>query len=217
MKAIILSSLLLQCLLALGDEPAPATKPTAIRSPHVLHELEKARADEIRDLLSAACKTGDPDQASWDAITSKINNYQKEFGVNAATTNYLFMLRQSELFAARGFSDPARYNALVQQLATDPSPAAAKLAKPLSPFTAQVAAQMLDSYFSQTFPDYKSFTLSSLNYGTLDHLGYTKQGWYIDGMQGFNWIGVFTSPHNSNKRILRLQDSGEIDIIKRWD
>jgi thiol-disulfide isomerase/thioredoxin len=125
MKTVVLTSLLLSCLLALGDAPTPATNSTAAGSPQI---SEKARAFEIRDLLIAAGATGDPDQASWDAITSKIDNYQKEFGVTTATTNNVILLRKFELSVAEKFTDPARYNALLQQLVTDPLPAVAQMA-----------------------------------------------------------------------------------------
>jgi thiol-disulfide isomerase/thioredoxin len=125
MKTIILSSLLLSCLLALGDAPTPATNSTAAGSPQI---SEKARAFEIRDLLVAVSKSGDTSQASWDAITTKIDNYQKEFGVSTATTNNVILLRTFELSVAKKFADPARYNALLQQLATDPLPAVAEMA-----------------------------------------------------------------------------------------
>jgi len=125
MKTSVLTSLLLSCLLALGDPPTPATNSTTAGSAQI---SEKARAFEIRDLLVAAGKTGDPDQASWDAITSKIDNYQKEFGVTTATTNNLILLRKCELSIARKFTDSARYNALLQQLASDPLPAVAQMA-----------------------------------------------------------------------------------------
>ena len=125
MKTIILSSLFLSCLLALGDAPAPATNSTAASSPQA---AEKARAFEIRDLLVAVSKSGDTSQASWDAITTKIDNYQKEFGVSTATTNNVILLRKFELSVAKKFADPARYNSLLQQLATDPLPAVAEMA-----------------------------------------------------------------------------------------
>jgi thiol-disulfide isomerase/thioredoxin len=125
MKTIVLTSLLLSCLLALGDAPTPATNSTTAGSPQI---SEKARAFEIRDLLVAVGKTGDPDQASWDAITSKIDNYQKEFGVTTATTNNVILLRKFELSVAKKFTDPARYKSLLQQLVTDPLPAVAQMA-----------------------------------------------------------------------------------------
>jgi thiol-disulfide isomerase/thioredoxin len=125
MKTIIISSLFLSCLLALGDAPAPSTNSTAASSPQA---SEKARAFEIRDLLVAVSKSGDTTQASWDAITTKIDNYQKEFGVSTATTNNVILLRKYELSVAKKFADPARYNALLQQLATDPLPAVAEMA-----------------------------------------------------------------------------------------
>ena len=89
---------------------------------------EKARAFELRDLLVAAARSGTPDDASWNAVTAKIDDYQKEFGVTTATTANILLLRKFELSVAKKFTNPARYNALLRQLAADPVPAAAQLA-----------------------------------------------------------------------------------------
>lgn len=88
----------------------------------------KTRALELRGALDSISKTGDSSQASWDATRTAIDNYQKEFGVSAATTNNIFLLRKFELSVARKFPDPARYKALLEQLAADPLLAVAELA-----------------------------------------------------------------------------------------
>jgi thiol-disulfide isomerase/thioredoxin len=124
MKTILL--LTLSSLLAFGDTPAPtATNSTAASPPPV---SEKARAFEIRDLLAVVSKSGDTSQTSWNGITTKIDNYQKEFGVTTATTNNVILLRKYELSVAKTFADPARYDALLRQLTTDPLPAVAEMA-----------------------------------------------------------------------------------------
>jgi thiol-disulfide isomerase/thioredoxin len=117
MKLILPLSLLL-CLLFPGYTSAQADPNPA-----------KTRALELRDLLVSLCSNGVPSREAWDDVRAKIDDYQKEFGVTPATSNNVFLLRKQELAYAKKFTDAARYQALLAQLATDPLPAVAKLAQ----------------------------------------------------------------------------------------
>ena len=128
MKKIILCGLLLSLIPAVGDDAAPTnTVDTPGAAP--AESAERDRALEIRAELVAMVKGGDTSQADWDAADAKVDGYQKEFGVTTQTTNNVVLLRKVELAVAKRFPDPARYQALVKKLLTDPLPEVADVAK----------------------------------------------------------------------------------------
>lgn len=88
----------------------------------------KTRALELRDALKAVGSGGEVSEETWDTLRAKIDAYQKDFGVTPATTNNLILLRKYELAVSKEFSDPARYRALLAQLAGDSIPAVAEMA-----------------------------------------------------------------------------------------
>lgn len=125
MKWIVLS-LCFSPLLAFCDVPAPTATNTDDQNAPGMSETETAM--DIRNSL-ISIHDGDTSQASWDAVRAKIDKYQKQFGVSPSTTKNVLMLRKYELKVAKKSTDPARYTALVAQLAKDPLPEVAEMAK----------------------------------------------------------------------------------------
>jgi len=120
MKKLILYSLLLSCLVAFAEDPAPAP-PADV----------KAGALKIRDELVAIFQSGKITPAAWDAADAEIAGYQKKYGTSEETTAILVQLRHMQLGVAKKMGDQAHFDALLQKLSTDPVPAVAAMASEL--------------------------------------------------------------------------------------
>jgi thiol-disulfide isomerase/thioredoxin len=137
MKKIILCGFLFSGIPGWSDAPAtppptnsPAGNTAAAPQPQ---SEEKTRVIEIFTLMGTIDKSGDRSQAAWDAVETKIEAFQKEFGaqLSHSTTepNYVLVLRKTQLGFATRFPDPAIYTALRQKLLADPMPEVAAIAQ----------------------------------------------------------------------------------------
>jgi len=103
MKKIILCSYLFSCILAWSDAPAPSPTPTPPPTnssagnavPPQPQSEENIRFMEIVNLIEAIAHGGDKSQAAWDAIETKIEAYQKDFGAKPEVTRGLDIMRNS--------------------------------------------------------------------------------------------------------------------------
>jgi peroxiredoxin len=127
MKKIILCGLLLSLIPVLGDDASTNVAPSA--KAFSADTAAKAGAVDIRSGLVTIAKGGDPSPVTWDALDGRIDDFQKKFGSTPETTNYVVLLRKIQLAVAKKFPDPARYQALVKKLQTDPVPQVADMAK----------------------------------------------------------------------------------------
>jgi len=89
----------------------------------------KTRALQLSDQLTGIYNLRDPKPEVWKGVCAQVDGYQKEFGVTPASNNNIALLRKYQLTIARRFADPAPYRALLEQLASDPVPAVAAMAK----------------------------------------------------------------------------------------
>jgi thiol-disulfide isomerase/thioredoxin len=117
-KLSVLALMLVLGLRAWADDAAtnaPATTATASSD-------EKAAAQRISQDLKSAEKNDDSNQATWDALDARVDNYQKQYGVSDKTNHNLVMLRKQELDLVRHQRIDARYDSFVQKLNSDPMP-----------------------------------------------------------------------------------------------
>ena len=97
--------------------------------------LPRAQADTllIGEALQMAMQSKDDatSAANWDAVDAKIADFQKQFGNEFAFAPghpAIIMLRGEELGMLKQSGNTARYQALLQKLATDPQPEVAAMA-----------------------------------------------------------------------------------------
>jgi thiol-disulfide isomerase/thioredoxin len=104
------------------DAWADAAAVPADTAPPFAPSAEKAAADQLAKDMQATEKGDDSSQATWDALNSRVESYQKQYGVSPKTTHNLIRLRQQQLNLVRHQRIDARFNAFVQKLNADPLP-----------------------------------------------------------------------------------------------